>query len=142
MKLIVKQKGRRGIRLWFPTRLIFSRTAFKIFRRSLAKSQKMPETPAHALEDAEEDLDYRQLLMEEETAAQTAGTEPADTMVEGVGEREETGKGFDFGTFMAELPDEQVDQVLGLFRRMKKDHPGVPLVEVQSADGDRVLIQL
>lgn len=135
MKLIIKQKGKIGIRLWLPNRLLFSKTSFNIFRRSLAKSEEMPEIPSPDAEDQEEVLDYRQLLAEE-SSGQGAGSELAEV------EEEDSGKGFDFQAFMANLPDEKVDQVIGIIRNMKKDHPGVPLVDVHSADGDRVLIQL
>ena len=137
MKLIIKQEGKRGIRFWFPTRLIFSKTAFKVFRRSLEKSAEMENSQAPESEDWEEVTDYRQLLddgVDEETPM-ALECEEKDAAAEN------SRGGFDFEAFMANLPDEKIDQILKIFHRMRKDHPGVPLVDVRSAEGDRVLIQ-
>lgn len=196
MKLIIKQRGKKGIRLWFPNRILFSKVAYRAFCRSMVKShEKMeareadPQNP-DGLKWQEESQEanktseevkarvnrqvririiktmeasgIRETIREEVREAvdadgirETIRKEVRKSVRDGVASRkmewkrelEDTRKrsarqGFDFGSFLADLPDEKIKDVMGVFRRMRKDHPGVPLIDVQSADGDRVLIKL
>lgn len=149
MKLIVKQKGKRGIRLWFPNRLLFSKTAFKIFRRSAAGTREKMENqlPEDGQLVEEEEiltpgLKWAMELKEHKKALEASGADDIEDSIREEIVESDHGQGFDFQAFMASLPDEKVDQVMRIFRNMRKDHPGVPLVDVHSSDGDRVLIQL
>jgi hypothetical protein len=196
MKLIIKQEGKRGIRLWFPNRLIFSKTAFKIFKRSLAKNRRKVENeeikpdslegfdlPAAGQQDQDnaeeaektisrqirshviETVDaqgIKETIRQEVREAvdangikETIRKEIRESIRNGAPSRSmewrrevidtkrkasEQSSGFD--QLISGLPDEKIGEVMKIFRRMRKDHPGVPLVDVRSSEGDRVLIQL
>jgi hypothetical protein len=85
MKIIVKTKEKKKIRLWFPTRLLFSKTIVRITKKYV-KPEMIP---------------LNHLASEEE-----------------------------------------VYVALKALRNMKRDHPGTPLVEVKSAEGDYVLVSM
>lgn len=123
MRIIIKEKGKRGIRLWFPTRIIFSNTAARILSRKTRKAARGADTGEEAgvkdliREAMEEDWNF-------------------------VDEEAFDGHPFSGGNFLANLPEDKMKEAMRLLRRMKIDHPGVPLVDVESSDGERVLIHL
>ncbi|NLB27841.1 MAG: hypothetical protein GX819_02695 [Clostridiaceae bacterium] len=179
MKLIIKQEGKRGIRFWFPTRLIFSKTAFKIYRRSMAKNRRKAESgeinpdslegfelPSAGKQDQGiagevENTDSRQAwthvieTIDANGIKETIRKEVRESIRNGAPSRtmewkrevidtrrKASGQSSGFEQFISGLPDKKIGEVMRIFRRMRKDHPGVPLVDVRSSDGDRVLIQL
>ncbi len=149
MKLIVKQKGKRGIRLWFPNRLLFSKTALKIFRRSLAdrlEKEEVLQDGQDTLEDSQEimtpGLKWATDLKEHKKAMEGKDPEEIKELIRHEVKSMDRHSGFDFNSFMANLPDEKLNELKDLLCNMKKDHPGLPLVDVHAADGTRVLIQL
>ncbi len=196
MKLIIKQEGKRGIRFWFPTRLIFSKTAFKIYRRSMAKNRRKAESGeinpdslegfelpsagkqdqgiageventvsrqvrTHVIETIDANGIKETIRQEVKEAVDANGIKetirkevresirngaPSRTMEwkrEVIDTRRKaSGQSSGFEQFISGLPDKKIGEVMRIFRRMRKDHPGVPLVDVRSSDGDRVLIQL
>ncbi|NLB50651.1 MAG: hypothetical protein GX809_03605 [Clostridiaceae bacterium] len=196
MKLIIKQEGKRGIRLWFPNRLIFSKTAFKIFKRSLAKNRRKAESEAikpdslegfdlpaagqqdqETAEEAEKTISrqirshvietvdaqgIKETIRQEVREAvdangikETIRKEIRESIRNGTPSRSMEWKrevidtrrkaseqSSSFEQLISGLPDEKIGEVMKIFRRMRKDHPGVPLVDVRSSEGDRVLIQL
>ncbi|HHW93252.1 MAG TPA: hypothetical protein GX734_01995 [Clostridiaceae bacterium] len=85
MKIIVKTKEKKEIRLWFPTRLLFSKTIARIIKKHV----KPEMIPLNHLASGEE-----------------------------------------------------VCVALKALRNMKRDHPGTPLVEVKSEEGDYVLVSM
>ncbi|HPX93779.1 MAG TPA: hypothetical protein PK646_05915 [Bacillota bacterium] len=197
MKLIIKQQGKRGIRLWFPNRMIFSKMAFKIYKRSLAKDRRKAESgeiKSDKLDDFDSPAVKKQDQMGaagevEKTVSREIRTHVIETIdADGIKEtvrqevreavdangiretirkeiresirdgnpsrrmewrrevidtkKEASEKSSGFEQFISGLPDEKIGEVMKIFRRMKKDYPGVPLVDVRSSEGDRVLIQL
>lgn len=48
----------------------------------------------------------------------------------------------DIGRLNHLVPEEKLDDALKALRNMKRNHPGIPLVEAKSADGDYVLISM
>ncbi|NLA82409.1 MAG: hypothetical protein GX849_06250, partial [Clostridiaceae bacterium] len=44
--------------------------------------------------------------------------------------------------FFANIPVDKLNEAMVILRQMKKNHPGVPLLDVLAADGTKVLIQL
>ena len=123
MKIIIKEEGKKGIRLWLPNRMIFSTTAAKIFARKAREARKKMEIEEEAIHD---------LIPE------TVDCQETETMDEAA-----SGKSYGFKDhYLANLPEDKLKEAMKIMRRMKKDHPGVPLVDVEAADGTRVLIQL
>ncbi|HHT44009.1 MAG TPA: hypothetical protein GXZ89_00695 [Fastidiosipila sp.] len=105
MRILVKENGKRifGIRL--PTRLIFSKTTFRILRRASERKQDPHEA--------------------------------ADK-----GEQRDKSHYGDSLDFLKHVPEEKIADALEALREMKNTHPGLPLVEVEAASGEYVLITL
>ena len=124
MRIIIKEKGKRGIRLWFPTRMIFSNTAARILSRKTRKAARgADERGKNGLGDL-----IREAMEGEDWNF--------------VDEEAFDGHPFSGGNFWANVPEDKMKEAMRLLRRMKIDHPGVPLVDVESSDGERVLIHL
>ena len=85
MKIIVKTKDKKKIRLWFPTRLLFSKTTARITKKYV-QPEMIP--------------------------------------------------------LVHFVSEEQIDVALKTLRDMKRNHPGTPLVEAKSANGDYILVYM
>ena len=110
MKIIIKEKGKGAIRLWFPNALIFSNVAAKIATRQLKK--KVSENDGEGI-----------------------------TSIEIECERKED-KTFSYKSFVGNIPEDKIKDAMRIFRNMRKDFPGIPLIEVHAADGTRVLVKM
>lgn len=110
MKIIIKEKGKGAIRLWFPNALIFSNVAAKIATRQLKK--KVSENDGEGI-----------------------------TSIEIECERKED-KTFSYKSFVGNIPEDKIKDAMRIFRNMRKDFPGIPLIEVHAADGTRVLVKI
>lgn len=44
--------------------------------------------------------------------------------------------------FLGNVSERNLEDALSALKMMRKYHPGVPLVDIETADGDRVLIKL
>ncbi|HZK28948.1 MAG TPA: hypothetical protein VFD19_01880 [Clostridia bacterium] len=218
MKIIIKEKGKKwGIRLWFPTWMLFSKTSARLVMRSMNRSAKKTETIAskvkeNVLEEVNRER-IKETILKEVDKTISAGTiaskvkenvldevnserirgtirakvsqairgelvdktiEPTDEdsvgqcldedpektvelveedpVSECASEKREKTKNkkpwdkskssFPFGQMLTNLPEEKVFEAMRILRGMRKNHPGVPLVDVRSANGDRVLIKL
>ena len=213
MKIIIKPNEQRfAIRLWFPTRMLFSKTTARIVIRSMKRSAKQTETIVSKVkENVLEDVDTVRIADTIRTEVDNAisaeiiankvkedilnkvnsarinetirakvdkaiGEKLDDVIIEPIDgdpgseyadeDLGEAAKSFDedqdddsdktinkkpwkksksnfsLEQMLTHLPEEKVIEAMRVLRRMKKDHPGVPLVDVRSAEGDRVLIKL
>lgn len=142
MKIIVKQEGKPAIRLWLPTRVILSNTAARIMAKKAARKN-----------GSEKDLDkdgLRKQILDEinpEEIRESIRMEIHEDLEEELDslpdeEREKAERLFSKGSFFPDIPPEAAVEAVRILRKMKKDHPGVPLVDVQAADGTEVLIKL
>jgi hypothetical protein len=110
MKIIVKEKGKTIVRLWFPNALVFSNFAARMATRKLNK--KLPDDAGVGITSMKIDVDHKE------------------------------GKHFSYKGFLGHLPEDKMKDAMRIFRQMRKDFPGVPLVDVQSSDGTYVLVEL
>lgn len=145
MKIMIKVSGKMGIRLWLPSRMVFSNTTARLMARSA--------------DDEEKESKEARVIRKRKAIRDRI---KADTGLEGLGDRirqEVHGsleKGledlpdkekdlarpaFDLGDLFSKLPADKAREAMRVLRKMKKTHPGVPLVDVVTADGDRVLIK-
>ncbi|HNZ62712.1 MAG TPA: hypothetical protein PKH23_00035 [Bacillota bacterium] len=127
MKIIVKSKGHRKIRMWFPTRLLFSKPVFRLYRKtfhSVSKNRAVSSGRLVCAGDCPADE-----VGEEFVSGAFSGTDQSAERVTGMG-------------FMNMIHEEHWLEAMKILRHMRRDYPGVPLVEVESAQGDYVLIKI
>ncbi len=122
MRIIIKTKGKIGIRLWLPNRMILSKTVAKMLVRQAREASQ---------EETEEEV-YQDLVLED------LDLEDLDPMEEDFCE-DDPNCG---SNFFANIPVDKLNEAMIILRQMKKNHPGVPLLDVLAADGTKVLIQL
>lgn len=142
MKIIIKQEGKSAIRLWLPTRVILSNTAARIMAKKAAVTDRSEE-------NADKDSLREQILDEinPEEIRESIRKEIREDLREELDclpdeESEKTERLFSKGSFFPDIPPDAAVEAVRILRQMKKDHPGVPLVDVQAADGTEVLIKL
>lgn len=145
MKIMIKVSGKVGIRLWLPNRLVFSNTAARLMARSAEDEDER---------DKEACVKRKRKAIRDKIKADSGLGDLGDRIRKEVHESLEkeledlpdkekdlAQPSFDLGDLFSKLPEDKAREAMRVLRKMKKTHPGVPLVDVVTADGDRVLIK-